>query len=107
MFFSHGAQKLFGWFGGNSVELMSLFGLAGIIYFTAGLLITAGLFTRTAAFFGILNMTGAWVKVHIPQGWIPILNGGELALLYLTAFLVILVHGSKKWGLDNLFFKKS
>ncbi|MEO8200132.1 MAG: DoxX family protein, partial [Gemmatimonadota bacterium] len=54
-FFSHGGQKLFGWFGGmgpngGSVELMSRFGAAGVIETVAGLGIALGLFTRPLAF---------------------------------------------------------
>ena len=50
-------------------------------------------------------MIGAWFIVHISQGWIPILNKGELPLLFLTCFLVLAAYGSRKWSLDNLFSK--
>ena len=105
MFLQHGAQKLFGMFGGNQVELISLMGLAGSIEFFGGLLIAVGLFTRVAALLGILDMSGAWILVHIPQGLIPILNGGELALMFLASFLLILAYGTGRWGLD-CYFKK-
>lgn len=103
MFLQFGAQKLFGAFGGNQVELISLMGLAGSIEFFGGLLIAVGLFTRVAALFGIFDMVGAWVLVHIPQGLIPIMNGGELALVFLVSFLLISAYGTGKWGLDNYF----
>ena len=106
LFVQHGAQKLFGAFGATPVEYISLFGLAGFIEFFGGLLIAFGLFTRIAAFFGIADMIGAWVVAHLPQGYIPILNGGELSALYFAAFLVLLAWGTKKWGLDEIFFKK-
>lgn len=106
MFAQHGAQKLFGAFGGNSVELFSLMGLAGVIEFFGGLMIAFGLFTRLAALFGSFTMIGAWFMAHVPQGWIPIMNKGELALLFLASFLMIIVYGARKWGLDNLIFKK-
>ena len=107
LFLSHGAQKLFGAFGGvgpdgGSVQLFTLFGLAGIIEFFGGLFIAVGLLTRYSALFGAFDMIAAWFMVHAPQGWIPILNGGELAVLYFASFLVILVYGARKWGLDNL-----
>ncbi len=106
MFVQHGAQKLFGALGGTQVQTMlSLFGVAGFIEFFGGLLITFGLFTRVAAFFGIADMLGAWYIAHMPKGWIPIQNGGELAALYFAAFLVILSQGTGKFGLDNLFKK--
>jgi len=105
LFIEHGIQKLFGLLGGKTVDLISLFGLAGVIEFVGGLLIVLGLFTRIAALFGIFNMIGAWFIGHVGNGWIPIVNKGELALLYLASFLILLVYGSKKWGLDNKFFK--
>mgnify|MGYP001582616389 CR=1 FL=1 len=105
MFAQHGAQKLFGLLGGKRVELFSLFGLAGVIEFLGGILIAIGLFARVAALFGAFTMLGAWFISHIKNGWIPIINKGELALLYFAAFLIILVYGSKKFGLDNKFFK--
>lgn len=107
LFVQHGAQKLFGALGGNQVELISLFGLAGFIEFFGGLMIALGLLTRVAALLGIVDMLGAWFIAHAPQGWIPILNGGELAVLYFASFLVILVHGARKFALDNLIFKKN
>lgn len=56
LFFQHGAQKLFGWFGGNAVELLGLMGLAGLIESVGGLAIALGLFTRPFAFAGALEM---------------------------------------------------
>lgn len=106
MFMQHGLQKMFGMLGGTPVQLFSLFGLAGVIELVGGAMIALGLLTRLAALFGIIDMAGAWGIAHLPQGIIPILNKGELALLYLASFLVILAYGSKRWGLDNLFCKE-
>lgn len=107
MFMQHGAQKLFGAFGGTAVEnYISLFGLAGFIEFFGGLFIAVGLFTRLSAFLGAATMVGAWIRVHIPRGLIPIENGGELAAMFFVAFLIILSRGSGKKALDN-FFKKN
>lgn len=108
LFAQHGAQKLLGMFGGingGTVELFSLLGLAGVIELVGGLLIALGLFTSFAAFFGVLDMLGAWFTFHIKNGWIPIVNGGELALLFLVSFLAILAYGPGKWALDNKFKK--
>ena len=107
LFVQHGAQKLFGVLGGNQVATyFSLFGAAGIIEFFGGLMIAFGLLTRLAAFFGLVDMAGAMIIAHFPKGYIPILNGGELAMLYFAAFLVLLVGGTKKWGLDFIFKKR-
>ena len=106
LFLQHGAQKLFGVLGGTKVQLVSLFGLAGIIELFGGLMIALGLLTRLAALFGIADMVGAWFIVHVSQGWIPILNKGELPLLFLACFLILIAYGPRKWSLDNLFFNK-
>ncbi len=106
LFFQHGAQKLFGWFGGTTVQLFSLFGLAGIIEFFGGILIAVGLFTRIVAFFTATEMIAAYFIAHFPKGLVPIMNNGELALLYMVAFLIILVNGAKRFGIDNVLFKE-
>ena len=108
LFAQHGAQKLLGWFGGingGTVELFSLLGLAGVIELVGGLLIALGLFTSCVAFFGVLDMLGAWFTFHIKSGWIPIVTGGELALLFLVSFLAILAYGPGKWALGRKFSK--
>src|SRR3989344_4662346 len=106
LFFQHGAQKLFGWFGGNKAELATLFGLAGVIEFFGGIAIALGLFTRLFALISALEMAAAYFMAHAPNGLIPIQNKGELALLFFAAFLVMLAHGSKKWSLEKSLFKK-
>ena len=103
LFFQHGAQKLFGWFGGQSVNLASMMGLAGIIEVTAGILIAVGLFSRIIALIAGAEMLVAYFMAHYPRNPIPILGGGELPLLYFAAFLVIMTRGSRKFALDNLF----
>jgi len=107
LFFQHGAQKLFGWFGAKgTVPLVSLFGLAGVIEFFGGLLLIVGLFTRTLAIISAVDMLGAFFIVHIKQGWVPIMNNGELALLYFAAFLVLMVKGAGVCSVDKKLFKK-
>ena len=106
-FFTHGAQKLLGWFGGVNGSAVPItlsippFGIAGVIEIVCGLLIAFGIFTRLAAFFGAIDMVGAWVFVHIPRGYVPLTNGGEAALLFLTCFLIMLMHGAKKWSMEQ------
>lgn len=104
LFLQHGLQKVFGLLGFKAaVPLFSLFGLAGVIELVGGLMIAFGLFTRIAALFAIADMVGAQVIAHLPKGLIPIMNQGELSLLYLICFLVIFVSGYKQWGLSSLF----
>ena len=107
LFFQHGAQKLFGWFGAKgTVQLVSLMGLAGVIEFFGGLAIALGLFTRLAASLSAITMLWAYFQVHFPKGFIPILNRGELALVYFAALLILMLHGARKWGLEKKLFKK-
>ena len=106
LFLQHGLQKLFGMFGGKSSELFSIMGLAGIIEFLAGISIALGIFARFGAFFAALQMAVAYFMAHAPQGLIPILNMGELALLYFAAFLAIMAFGARRWSLEEAIFKK-
>jgi len=106
MFFAHGAQKLFGWFGGQPQAIASLMGVAGVIEVVGGMLIALGLFTRPAALLSAAQMIVAFVKVHLPMGLIPIMNKGELSLLYFAAFLILLVYGNGIWSLEKTLFGK-
>jgi putative oxidoreductase len=111
MFLQHGAQKLFGAFGGvdgsgASVLVFSMFGGAGIIEFFGGLFILLGLFTRISALISGIEILVAYFMVHFGQGFAPIANGGELAMLYFASFLLIFAYGAKKWGLDTVLFRK-
>ena len=109
LFLQHGLQKIFGMFGGvggNTVPLMSLFGAAGLIELIAGAAIALGLFTRLAAFIAGIQMLVAYFMVHSPNGLIPLVNQGELALLYFVAFLVIMVYGAGKWSIEKSLMKK-
>ena len=101
LFAQHGAQKLFGVLERNQAELMSLMGLAGIIEFVGGLLIAIGLFTRPVAFVACGQMAVAYFMVHVPQGFWPILNGGELAALYCFTWLFFFTYGPGKYSVDG------
>jgi len=106
LFACHGAQKLFGMFGGidragGTAPLMSMFGLAGVIELVGGLLIAVGLFTGYAAFIASGEMAGAYFMAHLPRGFWPILNTGELAALYCFVFLYIASRGAVAWGVDR------
>ena len=103
MFAMHGTQKLFGWPGdGTPMPLASMMGLAGVIELVGGLLITFGLFTGVAAFICSGLMAAAFFMAHFPKGPLPIINQGELAVLYCFLFLYIAAHGAGIWSLDAL-----
>jgi putative oxidoreductase len=101
LFACHGAQKLFGLFGGHRVMLMSQMGLAGVIEFFGGWLIAVGFLTGTIAFIASGEMATAYFQAHVPRGPLPIKNGGELASLYCFVFLYIASRGAGVWGVDR------
>lgn len=106
LFAFHGAQKLFGVFGGKQVSsLFELIAVAGIIEFFGGLLIALGLLTRAAALLATAEMAVAYYMAHASQGIWPIVNRGELACLYFFGFLLISTRGTGIWGLKGLFSK--
>lgn len=103
LFVQHGLQKLFGWLGAKgAVELMSQMGLAGIIEVVGGTLIAIGLFTSPVAFIASGEMAVAYFLAHAPRGLWPIMNGGELAVLYCFLFLYFAAVGSGRWSVDAL-----
>ena len=107
MFAMHGTQKLFGWPGQKDpVDLNSLMGLAGIIEFVGGILIMIGLFASVAAFICSGQMAVAFFMVHAPQLWNPLLNGGELAVVYCFFFLYVSTKGAGIWSADAARHKK-
>jgi putative oxidoreductase len=99
MFALHGAQKLLG-IGGQKVPLASLFGLAGVIELVGGALIAIGLLTSIAAFIASGEMAVAYFMVHAPQGFSPLANQGELAVLYCFLFLYIASRGAGRYSVD-------
>ena len=111
LFMQHGAQKLFGMFGGlgapgATAELMSQMGLAGVLEFGGGLLIVLGLFTRPVAIILALEMIAAFVMAHAPQGGAPIENGGELALLFALIFIYLAGNGAGDASLDRMMARR-
>lgn len=106
MFLAHGAQKLFGVLGGTPVEWLSFVGLAGILEFFGGLLVLLGAFTRPVAFVLAGQMAVAYWMVHGPQSFWPIVNKGELAVLYCFILLLLWTHGGGSFSLDGLLRKR-
>lgn len=101
MFAMHGSQKLFGWPGdGNTVELASMMGVAGIIELVGGIMIAIGFLTSWAAFIASGQMAVAFFMAHFPQDWNPLVNQGETALLYCFLFLYMAARGSGIWSVD-------
>jgi putative oxidoreductase len=105
LFLTHGTQKLFGVPASQPqppVEWFSLMGLAGVLETVGGLLLLVGLFTGPVALLLALEMAGAYLMAHAPRGAWPLLNGGELAVLYGLAWLYFSAAGPGPWSLDAL-----
>ena len=87
----------------DNVQVMSLFGVAGIIEVVGSVLLLLGLFTRAAAFILSGEMAFAYFMVHAPQGHAlsPLLNGGESAVLFCFIFLALSATGGGAWTLDG------
>ncbi len=101
LFAFHGAQKLFGMFGGHAQPLMTRFGAAGIIEIVCGILVAIGLLTWIAAFIASGEMVAAYYLSHLHRGLWPIQNGGELAVLYFVSFLLIATRGPGMFSVDK------
>ena len=101
LFLCHGAQKLFGAFGGPQVIHIPLMLAAGIIEFGGGVLILLGLFTRIAALIASGEMAVGYFTRHAKHSFFPIMNQGELAVVYCFLFLFIACHGAGKFGIDK------
>ena len=105
-FFSHGAQKILGWFGGfgdaGTAQLLSEYGAAGMIELVGGALIVLGLFTRPAALLASGEMAVAYFWKHWGSSgemwWWD--NRGELVMVYSFLWLFFAVWGAGPFSLD-------
>lgn len=82
-------------------------GIAGIVETVFGILLLIGLWSRLAAFILSGEMAVAYFMFHVPSGMpqpgiIPMLNGGEAAVLYCFAFLYLAGAGAGPWSLDAM-----
>jgi putative oxidoreductase len=85
-----------------NVQIGSLSGVGGLIELIGGILFTIGLFTRPTAFILSGFTAVAYFMAHAPKGFYPILNGGELAVLYSFVFLYFVFAGAGPWSLDAI-----
>lgn len=116
LFVGHGAQKLFGVFGGGGLEgtagMFDNIGLrpgwlhargAGTAEFAGGLLLALGLFTPFAAAALIAVMTAAVITVHAPNGIWNTKQGYEYNLVMAATVFSLAGIGAGAWSLDNAF----
>ncbi|MFB6364176.1 DoxX family protein [Paenibacillus elgii] len=115
LFIGHGAQKLFGWFGGygpkgtggwmESVGIkpgVVMAVLAGLMELLGGILFAAGLLTPLAAALIAATMLGAIVKVHGPNGLWSTANGYEYQLVLMAVAIGVALTGAGAYSLDAL-----
>jgi len=103
LFFAHGSAKVFGFpavamFA--DLKIASLYGIAGIIEMIASIFLFIGLFSRLAAFIVSGEMAIAYFHTHAPQGFYPIQNEGEGAILFCFIFLYLAAAGPGPWSVD-------
>ncbi len=105
MFACHGAQKIFGVLTTDPQPAVgSQFWIGGLIELVCGIAIALGIFTRAAAFLASGTMAVAYIQFHwkfqFDSAFFPIVNAGELAVLYCFVFLFMACRGSGPWSLD-------
>lgn len=106
LFLWHGSQKLFDIpHLGHAMPSYIVY-IAGPIEFFGGLLVLTGFKTRWAAFLCSGEMAYAYWAVHAPHALLPILNSGELAMIYCFLFLYISARGSGTFGIDHYLRKR-
>ena len=114
MLMPHGAQKLFGWFGGYGVDATGQFFaaklglpasfalLAGLIEVFGGLALAAGFLTRVAAALVFGLMAVAVIFVHLPIGYFWMTGGLEYPLMWGLVALAFVFRGGGRYSLDAL-----
>lgn len=107
----HGMQKVFGVLTTRATpELWTQAWFGGVIELVCGVMIALGLFTRPAAFLASGTMAVAYIQFHwkgqLGAGFLPIVNGGELALVYCFLFLVFAVSGGGPVSIDRLIRRR-
>jgi putative oxidoreductase len=102
LFFQHGAEKIWGFAGGQiDHKFLTLHGFAGPLEVIGGTLITFGLFTRFAAFILCGQMAVAYFDQWAGRGFFPISNGGEEAVIFCFTYLWFVAAGAGPWSFDR------
>ena len=107
LFACHGAQTIFGAFGGYNgnpgatAPIFTLIWVGGVIELVGGALVALGVRTNIAAFLCSGQMAVAYFMFHQPRGMLPIQNGGELAAIYAFVFLYLAAKGAGPLALER------
>jgi putative oxidoreductase len=104
LFLEHGTAKLLHFpvvpmFASGSLPPMLL--ASGVVELVGGALVALGFFSRIAAFICSGQMAVAYFMAHFPTNFFPILNGGELAIVYCFVFLYLAAAGPGSLALNN------
>ena len=106
LFMEHGTAKVLDFPHQETHKAFDLItlnpGAQGLIELIGGFLFALGLFTRPVAFILAGDVAVAYFMAHAPRGFFPLLNGGELAIVYCFAFLYFWVAGGGEWSLDRV-----
>jgi putative oxidoreductase len=113
LFLTHGTQKFLG-YPPSPVPMIHFpapvttqLGLAGLIETVGGIAIVLGLFTRVVAFVLCGEMAFAYFTQHFPKGPIPLVNGGELAVLYCFIYLYLVFAGAGSFSIDAMIARST
>lgn len=103
LFMEHGTGKLLQFPALPGIDQMPapMLYATGLLELVGGALIVVGLFTRPVAFVLAGFMAVAYFMAHAPSGFFPVLNHGELAIMYCFAFLFLAVAGPGRWSVDK------
>ncbi len=105
LFLQHGTAKYLNFphvAAFDNMAWSSMPGLGGIVEFVTGALLTVGLFTPIAAFLASGEMAIGYFTVQAPQSFFPIVNRGELAVLWCFVFFYLAFAGGGPWSIDAL-----
>ncbi|HET6160357.1 MAG TPA: DoxX family protein [Dongiaceae bacterium] len=103
LFIEHGTMKFFNFPPSDmfaDLQILSLFGIQGILELVGGALIILGLFTRPAAFILSGDMAAAYFIAHMPNSFFPAINQGDAAILFCFIFLYFAFAGAGPWSVD-------
>jgi len=108
LFLEHGLSKFFAFPVPFPIHpLPPLLIAAGVVECVAGVLITVGLFTRLAAFLASGEMAIGYFMMHFPNGFWPLANKGEAAILFCFVFLYLAAAGAGAWSVDSARLKRA
>ena len=106
LFLWHGSQILFGFPPAGHEIPNHIILIGGAIEFFGGLLIMIGLWTHWVAFISSGEMAFAYWSMHGTHAILPVMNGGELAIIYCFLFLFIASRGAGVLSLDHFLEKR-